>query len=152
MRIPTIECENCHSNSVRLARYNGLGERVLGFFGIQPFRCRDCKHRFTVSIWLFDTLVYAKCPKCLRMDLVFWSKKNYKPGAFTNFLLSMGARRYRCSSCRCNFVSFRPRRSVEEESEPEMPLETAATAAAETTPAQNAGESRFETNSRPPPS
>lgn len=117
MKIPPIECEHCGSNSVRLARYNGIGERIKGFFGIQPFRCRDCKHRFTVSIWLFDKFAYAKCPKCLRMDLVFWSKKYYKPSPLTNFLISMGAQRYRCSACRCNFVSFRPRKRLEKDDE-----------------------------------
>ncbi len=131
MRITTIECENCHGNSVRLARYDGLGERVGAFFGIQPFRCRDCRHRFTVSIWLIDKLAYAKCPKCLRTDLVFWSKKYYRPNMLTNFLISLGARRYRCASCRCNFVSFRARLGVDPEATPQTPPEAAPEQAAQ---------------------
>jgi transposase-like protein len=130
VKIYTIECDKCGSHDVRLARYNGFMERAKGFFGIQPFRCRDCKHRFVVTIWLLDKIAYAKCPKCLRMKLVYWSKKHYRPGAFTGFLISMGAQRYRCASCRCNFVSFRPRKQYDkEEAEPQeevLPPEAAA--------------------------
>jgi transposase-like protein len=121
MTIPTIECTSCGSNNVRLARYNGAVERINAFFGFQPFRCRDCRHRFTTSIWLLGNLAYAKCPKCLGMNLVHWSKKHYKPHFYKNFLISMGAQRYRCPGCRCNFVSFRPRNRMTTHEEPERP-------------------------------
>jgi hypothetical protein len=65
------------------------------------------------------------------MDLVYWSKKYYKPNPWTNFLISLGAQRYRCSACRCNFVSFRPLKKFEEPEEIEQ--ETPAVLAPEST-------------------
>jgi transposase-like protein len=121
LKIPTLECTNCGSNDVRLAHYTSTMERINAFFGFQPFRCRDCRHRFTTSIWLLGTLAYAKCPKCLGLNLVYWSKKHYKPNAYKNFLISMGAQRYRCPGCRCNFVSFRPRKRTTNQDESEQP-------------------------------
>jgi hypothetical protein len=46
----------------------------------------------------------------LRTDLDTWSRKHYNPGLLANFLITFGARQYRCGICRRNFVSFRPKR------------------------------------------
>jgi hypothetical protein len=88
-------------------------------FGVYPFRCRDCNHRFSVSILLWSRLAYAKCPQCLRTDLGTWSRKHYKPGLLSNFLVTFGAQKYRCAQCRRNFVSFRPKLPQEQGNEPE---------------------------------
>ncbi len=75
--------------------------------GILPFRCRQCENRFTAAIWNFSGIRYARCPKCLRMDLSTWSEQYYNPTRKTIILLRLGATPYRCDACRCNFASFR---------------------------------------------
>lgn len=112
MNIPSLECANCGSKQIRRARYANWAERLRGVIGIHPFRCRRCTHRFSVSIWLFGKLRYAKCPRCLRLELTTWSRRYYKVGFLKNFLIAFGAQKYRCPACRCNFVSFRPRKAV----------------------------------------
>ena len=112
MNIPSLECANCGSKQIRRARYKSWSERLGGIFGVHPFRCRRCTHRFSVSVWLFGKLRYAKCPRCLRLELTTWSRRYYKVGFVKSFLIAFGAQKYRCASCRCNFVSFRPRKST----------------------------------------
>jgi hypothetical protein len=50
---------------------------------------------------------YARCPKCLRLELSTWSEQYYRPPAVTVMKLRLGATPYRCDFCRCNFASFR---------------------------------------------
>jgi DNA-directed RNA polymerase subunit RPC12/RpoP len=76
--------------------------------GVYPFRCLACTHRFWVSIWLWSVWKYAKCPKCLGLQLVFWPRRFYHLNLWRKLLLTMGAHPYRCAQCRCNFISFRP--------------------------------------------
>jgi len=76
--------------------------------GIYPFRCLDCNQRGWVNIWLFSKLQYAKCPKCLGMKLTAWPRKHYHLNFLNKLLMTFGANRYRCITCRCNFLSFRP--------------------------------------------
>ena len=111
MNIPSLECAHCGSRQIRRARYLNWGERLRGVLGIHPFRCRKCTHRFLVSVWLFGKLRYAKCPRCLRLELTTWSRRYYKVGFIKTFLVVFGAQKYRCPACRCNFVSFRPRKA-----------------------------------------
>jgi len=77
--------------------------------GIYPFRCIECNHRFPVNVWLFSKLAFAKCPKCLGGELGGWPQKHYRLPFWKNLLITFGAHRYRCSNCRCRFISFRPR-------------------------------------------
>ncbi len=122
MNIPSLECANCGCKHIRLARYLNWGERLRGALGIQPFRCRACGHRFLVSIWLFGKLRFAKCPRCLGLELTTWSRRYYKVDWMKNFLLAFGAQKYRCKACRCNFVSFLPRKAFPRPGEqPDIP-------------------------------
>jgi DNA-directed RNA polymerase subunit RPC12/RpoP len=118
LKTPALVCEQCGSQNLRRARLQGLSDAVRAMVGIYPFRCRDCKHRFSISILLWSQLAYAKCPKCLRTDLGTWSRMHYKPGLFSNFLVTFGAQKYRCTQCRYNFVSFRPKLPQRGSSEP----------------------------------
>ncbi len=77
--------------------------------GIYPFRCLDCDARVWVSVWLFEKLPFAKCPKCLSIDLTPWPEKHFHPSLWHKLLVTLGAHRYRCMPCRHNFLSFRPR-------------------------------------------
>ena len=110
MKIPALTCAHCGGRDVRRARLQSWTERILTLAGIYPFRCRDCQTRFRLSIWLLSKLQYAKCPKCLRVELSTWSRKYYRAGLWASFLVTFGAQKYRCTACRCNFVSFRPRK------------------------------------------
>lgn len=53
---------------------------------------------------------YAKCPKCLRMDLATWETAHYRVPLPARLLLALGAHRWRCEPCRTNFTSFRKRK------------------------------------------
>jgi ubiquitin C-terminal hydrolase len=121
VKSPALECEQCGRRNIRRARFHNLSERFRAIAGVYPFRCRDCHHRFFAGVWLLSKMAYAKCPKCLRMDLSTWSRKHYNPGLLANFLITFGAQQYRCPQCRCNFVSFRPRRSFAATDEPLLP-------------------------------
>ncbi|MGC2662387.1 MAG: hypothetical protein WA324_30855 [Bryobacteraceae bacterium] len=111
MKVPALTCQRCGGRDVRRARTQSWPERIRTIAGIYPFRCRDCNSRFLLSIWLLSKLQYAKCPKCLRTELSTWSRKYYRAGLWASFLVTFGAQKYRCPACRCNFVSFRPRKS-----------------------------------------
>lgn len=109
MKSPALECEQCGGRDIRRARVQSHWERCRALVGVYPFRCRDCHHRFFAGVWLLSKMPYAKCPKCLQLDLGTWSRKYYRPGILANLVITFGAQQYRCSQCRCNFVSFRPR-------------------------------------------
>jgi hypothetical protein len=40
------QCPYCRSNGVRRSHRKNLGEAVLSFVGVYPFRCDDCYGRF----------------------------------------------------------------------------------------------------------
>jgi len=93
---------------VRRSKRQSLGELVRMYGGIYPFRCMDCDTRFWVSVWLFSKLPFAKCPKCLNVQLSIWPAKYFAPSVWRTVAVLFGARHYRCMPCRYNFVSFRP--------------------------------------------
>jgi hypothetical protein len=103
-------CPKCGSKSLRFSHLRSASERIRSLFGIRPIRCRDCRTRFPERLWKLSELRYARCPKCLRMNLVFWSENHYRIRLSQNIFLFFGAKRYRCDACRYNFVSFRHRK------------------------------------------
>jgi len=103
-------CPECGSTAVRTGKSHGLVEHLLTWFGQFPFRCNDCGARFDdVPIGL-SAIIYAKCPRCLRMDLTVWDPKYYRTSVWQDLQLALGGHRWRCEPCRCNFVSWRARR------------------------------------------
>ena len=133
MKTPGLLCENCSSENLRRSQRQTLWELGKMAFGVYPFRCMECGWRMWVSVWLFHSLGLAKCPKCLRMDLVTWPEKYFRASIWRSLRYTFGAHRYRCNTCRYNFISFRPRQidSIEPGAiEPESP------AAPETSPAE----------------
>ncbi|MBA3974669.1 MAG: hypothetical protein C0504_10685 [Candidatus Solibacter sp.] len=94
---------------MRPARDRGLLESLLALAGFQPARCHHCAHRFLARPFGFAKLRWAKCPRCYRMDLSIWDPKYYHIGGWTSLKFKLGANRWRCEACRCNFASFRPR-------------------------------------------
>ena len=107
MKMAFVSCPDCGSNNLRISTVRGFAARLRSFVGILPFRCRQCNRRFEARIWNLSFARYARCPKCLRMELSTWSEQYYNPPAMTRLKLRMGATPYRCDFCRCNFASFR---------------------------------------------
>jgi hypothetical protein len=85
-------------------------EHCLAALGYYAFRCRECQERFLERPMDLASVVYAKCPHCLRMDLSTWDPKYYRVGWWTKLRLWFGAHRWRCEPCRRNFVSWRMRK------------------------------------------
>lgn len=109
MKRSAISCPSCGGLSLRRSRRQSWIEYVNMAAGIYPFRCLDCNERSWIGIWLFSRILYAKCPKCLGLELTGWPTKHYHMSLWRNLLATFGAHRYRCKTCRCNFLSFRPR-------------------------------------------
>lgn len=108
MKTPLLVCEACGGRNFRRSRRKSLSDLLRMAAGQYPFRCLDCNRRVWTSIWLFSKLIYAKCPKCLGMQLTGWDHKHYHHTFWWNLRATFGAHRYRCPHCRCNFLSFRP--------------------------------------------
>jgi len=102
-----VLCPQCGSKQLRISKVRGFRQRLRGIIGILPFRCKQCEHGFESAIWNLSKIRYARCPKCLRMELTTWSEQYYNPPRMTLLKLRLGATPYRCDSCRCNFASFR---------------------------------------------
>lgn len=109
MRDPVLVCTSCGSENVRRSKRQSLWEIPQMAMGIYPFRCMNCSARFWASVWLLSRLAYAKCPRCLGMDLTTWPAKYFAPKLWNKIATFFGAQRYRCQACRKHFVSFRPR-------------------------------------------
>ena len=75
--------------------------------GTYPFRCQDCNGRFLVNVFLLSRLAYAKCPKCLSLDVTNTVRGRHA-SASQKLMMTFGARKVRCKNCRFMFVSFRP--------------------------------------------
>ncbi len=109
MIIPGLACPKCGSENLRRSKRQSLAEIGNMLFGAYPFRCLECGTRSWISVWMFSKLGTAKCPKCLRSNLLAWPEKFYRPTLWRRVQFTLGAHRYRCEACRYNFVSFRPR-------------------------------------------
>jgi endogenous inhibitor of DNA gyrase (YacG/DUF329 family) len=104
----TITCPECGSKDVRASLSQTIGEQVLKVFGFFYLRCKDCDARFRAQIWDFLNMIYARCPRCYRLDLSTWSTEYYRASSSQLLCLRLGGRRHRCAYCRVNFVDFRP--------------------------------------------
>lgn len=109
-RVRFVRCPQCDSDHVHVDRTRGIVEQLLGLFGYYAFRCGECYTRFLHSPLGLSKLFYAKCPRCYRMDLSTWDPSYYRASAWSEFKVWLGAHRWRCEACRCNFVSWRVRR------------------------------------------
>lgn len=106
-----IVCPHCDSHKVKPASPRGFRERLLSLFGYEPARCSDCGNHFlAMPAGGLGAATYAKCPRCLRMDLTTWDPKYYRASSWLELKVWFGAHRWRCEPCRTNFVSFRSRK------------------------------------------
>jgi hypothetical protein len=108
-RLPETTCPKCCSADVRHARDRRLREKLASLLGFQAAKCHDCAHRFLARPFGFMKARWAKCPRCYRMDLSTWDPKYYRVSGWSSLMVTLGANRWRCESCRCNFISYRPR-------------------------------------------
>ncbi|MBS1873675.1 MAG: hypothetical protein JSU00_10695 [Acidobacteria bacterium] len=100
-------CPSCGARDIRVAHARGLSEHILELVGVFQLRCKRCQTRFRGSISQPSQVMYARCPKCYRMELSTWSEQYYNADFTTRCKLRLGATPYRCEFCRCNFASFR---------------------------------------------
>lgn len=100
-------CPSCNSRDVRVSQARSFVESLLELVGVYQVRCKQCRCRFRRSVWQPANFVYARCPRCYRMELSTWSAQYYNPPASTVMKLRLGATPYRCEYCRCNFASWR---------------------------------------------
>jgi hypothetical protein len=100
-------CPNCGTLKIRTSKTRSLGELLGTLFGVYPLRCLRCDIRFKRRVWRFSEIVYARCPRCYRLDLTTWEERLYNPPFKTKLLLRLGAQPMRCGACRCNFASYR---------------------------------------------
>lgn len=113
-----IQCPACGAGSARPSRTRGIRERLLRWLGYDFARCRACLHRFPIAPVLdWRSLAYARCPKCLRMDLTVWDPGQYYLSRLTRLGIWLGANRWRCDPCRANFLSFLPRKGKSKRTE-----------------------------------
>ncbi len=103
-----LACPNCGTREAKVSSVRGIGEALKSLVGIYQLRCRRCKTRWETSAWADGAWKYARCPRCYRQDLTTWSLKYYNPPSSTMLMLQLGAKRFRCAACRCNFASFKP--------------------------------------------
>lgn len=106
----TISCPRCGSLNLRFSHKSSPWERIQSLWGTRAIRCRDCRNRFHGRVWRLSDLRYARCSRCLRMDLSIWSESHYRVPAYKSILVLLGGNPYRCEYCRRNFVSFRSRK------------------------------------------
>lgn len=103
-----IPCPACQGRSPRLAGARGVRDKIARIFGVYWLRCTDCGHRFRDDLWDFRRWLYARCPRCYRLELSSWSEKHYQATTWMQCEIALGAHRYRCDACRHNFASFLP--------------------------------------------
>jgi hypothetical protein len=104
------ECPACGSTHIRVRRARSLLDDLLALRGTFPAHCDNCSARFRVRDVELSSAKYAHCPRCLRQDLSTWDLRHYHATLWMQIRMLLGAHRWRCEVCRCNFVSFRPRK------------------------------------------
>jgi DNA-directed RNA polymerase subunit RPC12/RpoP len=107
-----LACPQCGSRNLRPSHYQNSDERRKALFFVSPLRCKDCKARFISRTVFPEDLLYARCPKCDRMDLNSWNERRPTTSGWTMFKLQLGAYKTRCEYCRHDFASFRKRKET----------------------------------------
>jgi hypothetical protein len=103
-----LACPKCGTREIKVSHGYGIAEAFKSLIGIYHLRCRRCRARWETSMWENGAWRYARCPRCYRQELTTWSLQYYNPPSSTMLKLHLGAKRYRCAACRCNFASFKP--------------------------------------------
>ena len=106
----SVSCPQCGSRFLNCSRSVSARERLNKVLGHEPLRCQDCHTRFLAQTFLWRDLLFAKCPRCYRMDLNTWQARHGRTTGWMVLLLQFGGRRMRCEYCRVNFVSLRKRK------------------------------------------
>jgi predicted nucleic acid-binding Zn ribbon protein len=114
-----LNCPNCGASTVRRSRRVNTQEMVRMMMGIYPFRCTTCGDRFWGNVWFFNSWRWARCSRCLSLNLTDWPKRHYHVSTWDHILTILGAKRHRCGQCRNNFLSFRPRMPAYQNAEAE---------------------------------
>ncbi len=113
MNHSSFRCAACGSQSLRRSHRHSVFELPKMVTGQYPFRCNECHHRFFINVWATSVWTpskgkCARCPYCLGLKLDDWPQ-NRRPHFWQRVMIRFGANRYRCTTCRTNFVTFRKR-------------------------------------------
>jgi len=90
-----LSCPNCGASTVRRSRRVNSSEMVRMMLGVYPFRCTTCGDRFWANVWLFNSWRWAKCPRCLNLNLTDWPKRHYHVTTWAQILSTLGAKKHR---------------------------------------------------------
>jgi DNA-directed RNA polymerase subunit RPC12/RpoP len=102
-----FSCPLCGSADVRRSHRQGFGEIPKMLTGVYPFRCLGCGERFFGNVWMLTTRGFANCPRCLRLSVLPWAKRDSHVSGWDRLRMALGAHTYRCLPCRHTFLSFR---------------------------------------------
>ena len=101
----------CRVSGVRNTRYSHFparipsGSTLAELVGIYNLKCKRCNTEFRGALVApVPHLVVPAVPRCYRTQLTTWDEKHYNPSTWTILKIRLGAKRYRCNICRCNFV------------------------------------------------
>ena len=101
-------CPECGARKLRISQVRGFLEWFGSICGVYPLKCAECGARFRHRIWDLSHLLFAKCPRCHKMDLAKWSDHHYNAPFSYRLKIILAGQRRRCVYCRHNFVSWRP--------------------------------------------
>ena len=88
-----------------------MGDYLIAWSGVRPWRCRHCELRFFAWVVPVSYALYAHCHQCGNFDLQRISREHVSGGfAWLGRLLHFPA--YRCDPCRNRFYSLRPYRRI----------------------------------------
>lgn len=114
---PLLYCPQCLSSNVRRSRREGW-ERFVPY--LKFYRCRECRQRFRQR-----RAPFACCPRCgsSRVEAIHTRRlrgglRHGRQSILVRALLRLlGARAYRCPTCRLHFLDLREHRANEKKSQ-----------------------------------
>ncbi|MBI4891406.1 MAG: hypothetical protein HY821_12335, partial [Acidobacteria bacterium] len=77
-----MACPECGCTDTRSEPSRGFREHLFAPFGFYAFRCQNCFTRFLRKPLGVMSVIYAKCPRCFRMDLSMWDPSRYYKGVW----------------------------------------------------------------------
>ncbi len=107
MKHPEFTCSACGSPNLRRSHIQSLAELPKMAMGVYPFRCLECKARFSINIWLFSKKTTAVCPRCLAIEVAPATLEGMRLSLLERLQVTFGARGYRCFTCGRRFLSFK---------------------------------------------
>ena len=109
-------CPQCGNAQVRRSRRRTVPDFLLGLFGLRPYRCDECDHRYhTRGRTRRPRSRWAQCPRCGFTGVNPIARHKVPPtwGDLPRRILFFSA--YRCPECRKRFFDYRSHQPKETE-------------------------------------